>query len=335
MRAIVQNGYGEPEDVLELREIERPPIGNDEVLLRVRAASVHPDVWHVVRGLPYVVRTMGTGMRTPKQPVPGIDAAGVVEDVGRSVTRINPGDAVFGEIVRGHQWKNGGAFAEYAAVRAEALWPKPARLSYEEAAAVPTAALIALANLRPDLRVHPGTTVVVVGAAGGVGAYAVQIATAHGARVTGIDREDKLDMVRGLGADDVIDYTTEDYTELGRKWDLVFDVVGSHGWKENKRALTPEGKYVLIGHDHYGEGMNRWLGSMPRMFRLMLRAPFEPGLDMRLERPTEEPMAAICRLIEDEQLTPVIDRTFPLEEVPAALRYLVDGRATGKVVITI
>lgn len=335
MRAIVQNGYGEPEVVLELREIERPSIAEDEILLRVRAASVHPDVWHVVRGLPYALRVMGTGLRTPKQPVPGIDAAGVVEEVGTSVTRFGRGDSVFGEIVRGHQWNNGGAFAEYAAVRAEALWPKPARLSYEEAAAVPTAALIALANVRPHVRIQPGSKVVVVGAAGGVGAYAVQIAKAYGAWVTGVDRGDKLDMVRSLGADDVIDYTTEDYTKLGRKWDLVFDVVGSHGWNENKQTLTRDGKYVLIGHDHYGEGMNRWLGSIPRMFRLMARAPFERGLDLRLERATEEPMAVICRLIEDEQLTPVIDRTFPLEEVPAALRYLSDGRATGKVVITI
>lgn len=216
MRAIVQRRYGQPEDVLELRNIDKPAIGADEVLLRIRAASVSPDVWHVVTGRPYVLRIMGAGIRRPKNPVPGTDAAGVIESVGKNVTRLQPGDEVFGEIVRGHQWKNGGAYAEYAAAPETALEPKPASLTFEEAAAIPTSALIALDNLRRE-NVQQGDSVLVNGAAGGVGIFAVQILRSDGARVTAVDSTEKLDMLRSVGADDVIDYTREDFTQNGER----------------------------------------------------------------------------------------------------------------------
>ena len=276
MRAIVQDGYGGVEG-LSLREVARPEPAEDEVLIRVRAASLHPDVWHVVVGQPAVLRLMGSGVRRPKERVPGTDVAGVVESVGAAVTRFRPGDEVFGETIRGIQWRNGGAYAEYATAPEVGVALKPSGTSFEEAAAVPTAGLIALNNL-PQHRVPPGHRVLVNGAAGGVGAIAVQLAKAYGAHVTGVDHPGKLALVRSLGADRVIDYTREDYTRAGERWDLIFDVPGNHTFDETRRALEPRGAYVLIGHDLFGAAGYRWLGGIPRQLGLMVRSAVVPEL---------------------------------------------------------
>ena len=240
MKAIVQDAYGSP-DVLKLQEIDKPVAEDDEVLVRVRAASVHPDVWHVLTGLPYVLRLMGAGLRKPRNPVPGTDVAGLVESVGRNVTRFRSGDEVFGETLKGMQWINGGAYAEYATAPESALALKPANVTFEQAAAVPTSALIALPSLRAGGEIQAGQKVLVNGAGGGVGSVAVQLAKAFGADVTGVDSASKLDMVRSIGADQVIDYTQEDFTRRGERYDLIFDIPGNYSLSDCRRALTPGG----------------------------------------------------------------------------------------------
>ena len=269
MKAIVQDRYGSPDD-LELREIDEPVAGDDEVLVRVRAASVHADVWHAVRGQPYVLRIMGAGLRRPKNPVPGTDLAGHVEAVGRNVTRFRPGDEVFGQSVGANLWGNGGTYAEYAAVREARLELKPANLTFEQAAAVLTSGPIAVQGLRDEGRVQPGQRVLINGAGGGVGTIAVQLAKAYGADVTAVDGTAKLDMLRSIGADQVVDYTQEDFTRSGERYDLILDIPGNHPWSDLRRALTPEGTYVLIGHDQYGAAGRRWIGSLGRFFKLLV-----------------------------------------------------------------
>ncbi len=336
MKAIVQDTYGSP-DVLELRDIDKPVVQDDEVLVRVRAASVHPDIWHVLTGLPYVLRMMGAGLRKPKNPVPGTDLAGVVESVGKNVTRFRPGDGVFGETLKGMQWINGGAYAEYATAPEDALARKPANVTFEQAAAVPTSALIALPSLRAGGEIQAGQKVLVNGAGGGVGTIAVQLAKAFGADVTGVDSTSKLEMVRSLGADQVIDYTQEDFTQRGERYDLIFDIPGNHSLSACRRALEPTGTYVLIGHDNYGKGMRRWVGLLPRMFKLAAMSLFVSQLpDLRFSMPDKkESMALLKELLESGKLTPHIDRTYPLNQVPEAIRYLQEGNAKGKVVITV
>jgi NADPH:quinone reductase-like Zn-dependent oxidoreductase len=336
VKAIVQDTYGSP-DVLVLREIDEPVAEDDEVLVRVRAASVHPDVWHVMTGLPYVLRLMGSGLRKPGNPVPGTDVAGIVESVGKNVTRFRPGDEVFGETVRGHQWTNGGAYAEYATAPEYALALKPPRVTFEQAAAVPTSALIALPAFRGRREAWAGRKVLVNGAGGGVGAIAVQLAKAFGADVTGVDSTDKLELVRSIGADRVIDYTEEDFTRRGEHYDLIFDVPGNHSLADCRRVLTSGGTYVLIGHDNYGKGMRRWVGLLPRMFKLMAMSRFVSQLrDMRFSMPDKrQSMDLLKELLESGRLTPHIDRSYPLSEVPEAIRYLQAGHAKGKVVITV
>ena len=335
MRAIVQDAYGAL-DSLALREVERPEPADDEVLIRVRAASVHPDVWHVVTGRPAVLRLMGSGVRRPKDRVPGTDAAGVVETVGAAVTRFRPGDEVFAETLRGIQWRNGGAFAEYATAPEYAVALKPSGVSFEEAAAVPTAGLIALHNL-PQRRVSPGDRVLVNGAAGGVGAIAVQLAKAYGAHVTGVDHPRKLALVRSLGADQVIDYTREDYTRSGERWDLVFDVPGNHSFASNRRALVPRGAYVLIGHDAYGAAGHHWVGNIPLMLGLVVRSAVVPELrGGSFASPDKRAlMATLTQLLEAGELRIVVDRTFPLSQASEALRYLTSGQAVGRIVLTV
>jgi NADPH:quinone reductase-like Zn-dependent oxidoreductase len=332
MRALIQHGYGAV-DALSLGEIARPEPAEDEVLIRVRAASVHPDVWHVVAGQPAVLRLMGSGVRHPKNRVPGTDAAGVVESVGAAVTRFRPGDEVFGEIIRGIQWRNGGAFAEYATAPDESVALKPRGVSFEEAAAVQTAGLIALHNL-PQHRVQPGDRVLVNGAAGGVGAVAVQLAKAYGTHVTGVDHPRKLELVRSLGADRVIDYTREDYTRGGERWDLIFDVPGNHSFDETRRALAPRGAYVLIGHDAFGAIGHHWLGSIPRMLGLMVRSAVVPELrgGSFASPDKRQSMTTLTRLLETGKLRMAIDRTFPLSQTPAALQLprLRPGRGAGR-----
>jgi NADPH:quinone reductase-like Zn-dependent oxidoreductase len=335
MKAIVQRGYGAPEDVLELQEIEKPAVEDDEVLVRARAASVHPDVWHVVTGRPYVLRLMGAGLRAPKIPVPGTDVAGRVESVGKHVTQFRPGDEVFGESVRGHQWKNGGAYAEYVSVREGALAHKPAHVTFEQAAAVATSGLIALENLRVQGRLQAGQKVLINGAAGGVGAVAVQLAKAYGAEVTGVDATAKLDMVLSLGADRVLDYRREDFTRGSERYDLILDIPGNHSLSECRRVLTPNGIYVLVGHDRFGAG-GRWVGLLAPFLRLTVMTPFVSQLPrLRNPRDNTPPLAVLKDLMQAGKLTPVVDRTFALSEVLPAMRYLAEGHARGKVVITV
>lgn len=336
MKAIVQHKYGSPND-LELSEIDKPPIDEDEVLVRVHASSVHADVWHVVTGRPFLLRVMGGGFLRPKNPVPGTDLAGTIEAVGDRVARFAPGDDVFGEVVRGHQWKNAGAFAEFAAVPAKLLALKPPNVTFEEAAAVPTSGLIALKNLRDAGGASPGDKVLVNGAAGGVGLFAVQIAAAYGAQVTGVDTTAKLDTMRSAGADEVIDYKQRDFTAGDERYDMIIDIPGNRSFADLKRVLAPDGRYVLIGHDHYGDTGSRWIGpTIPRLLKLELTAPF--GRRKRGDKPADNALDLLDELrkmLESDQIRPVIDRAFRLEQTAEALRYLMAGVARGKIVITI
>jgi NADPH:quinone reductase-like Zn-dependent oxidoreductase len=337
MKAIVQERYGPPDEVLKLREIDPPAVKDDDVLVRVHAASVHPDVWHVVRGRPYFLRFMGEGLRRPKHPVPGTDLAGRVESVGPNVTGFQPGDEVFGECVRGHQWLNGGAYAEYASVRASALALKPANVTFEQAAAVPTAGLIALQNFPDPDRLPPGSEVLVNGAGGGVGMFALQLARAYGAHVTGVDHTSKVDLLRTLGADRVINYTQQDFTRRGERYDLIFDVPANHPFSAVRRVLTPRGTYVLIGHDFYGALGGRWLGiGLPRILKALVWTPFvRQRLGARRSLKPQDRLPYLKSLLEAGKLTPIIDRTFPLSELPEAIRYLETGEARGRIVITV
>jgi NADPH:quinone reductase-like Zn-dependent oxidoreductase len=337
MRAIVQSGYGLPEDVLALADVPIPDVGDDEVLVRVQAASMHPDVWHVVRGRPYALRIMGSGLRKPKNRVPGIDAAGQVESIGTNVTRFQPGDEVFGETVRGHQWKNGGAFAEYVSVPEQALAMKPANLTLEQAAAVPTSALIAHQGIRDEGHVQAGQKVLINGAGGGVGVFAVQLAKAYGADVTAVDGTGKLDMLRSIGADHVIDYTKEDFTLGGMGYDLILDIPGNRSFSDLQRVLGDGGTYALIGHEDFDGGGGRWIGrSMVRFIKLLVRAPFgRPEKGKATPPKTKDPLNVLKDFIEAGKLIPVIDRTFPLGQVPEAIRHLESGQSVGKIVITV
>lgn len=335
MRAVVQSDYGEPAAVLAVGEVDPPRIEPGEVLVRVRAASVHPDVWHVVTGQPRVLRLMGAGLRRPSDVVPGTDMAGVVERVGSAVTRFAPGDEVFGETVSGMQWRNGGAYAEYVAAAEEALETKPPDVTFEQAATVPTAGIIALFNL-PDLGEDAaGQRALVNGAGGGVGSTALQLLRAAGVHVTAVDHARKLDLLRELGADDVLDYTSDDITRADEPYDLVFDVVGSLPFSAYRPVLRDDGTYVLIGHDHFGAAGRRWLGSMPRMVTLMARSVIES----RLPRPDfaapdrRRSMAQLRDHLEDGTLTPVVARTYPLEDVADAIAHLASGRAPGRIVM--
>jgi NADPH:quinone reductase-like Zn-dependent oxidoreductase len=335
MKAIVQERYGSA-DVLELREIDRPTAGDDEVLVRVRAASLHPDVWHAMKGVPFVLRIMGSGLRKPKNVVPGTDLAGIVESVGRNVTRFKPGDEVFGLSVLANLWRNGGAYAEYAAVPQARLQLKPAELTFEQAAAVPTSGSLAVQAVRDEGRIRSGQRVLINGAGGAVGSFAVQLAKAYGADVTGVDAPEKLDMLRSIGADRVVDYTQEDFTESGERYDVVLDIAGTRPWSESKRALTPDGTYVLIGHDQYGRSGHRWFGSLGRFAKLMVISPFVSHLHpFRGAKDPGDRLIVLKELIEARKITPVIDRTFPLSEVPEAIRYLESGQTRGKIVITV
>lgn len=336
MHAIVQDRYGPVDDVLRLREVAKPRLDDDEVLVRVRAASVHADVWHVVTGWPTVLRLFGGGVRRPKYPIPGTDFAGVIEAVGASVVDLRPGDAVFGESFAAMQWRNGGTFAEYVAVPQSLAARKPSHVTFEQAAAVPSAGIIALLNLQNGKRLQSARRVLVNGAAGGVGSIVVQLAKAYGAHVTGVDAAAKLGLVRLLGADEVIDYATDDFTRREAAYDLVFDVASTSSLAQCKRALTADGVYVLIGHDHYGAASGRVFGSLPRMMKLMLTAPFSKHLPkLELPMPTKQAaLAVLAQMLERGKLTPVIDRTYALADVPEALRYLQTGKALGRIIIT-
>jgi NADPH:quinone reductase-like Zn-dependent oxidoreductase len=326
MKAIVQDVYG-PVGVLVLRDIDRPPIGEEEVLVQVRAAGVDPGVWHLMAGEPYLIRAMGFGLRTPKVRVRGRDVAGVVAAAGARVTRFGAGDQVYGTC-------ESGSFAEYAAAPEKRLAAKPASLSFEQAAVVPVSGVTALQAVRDSGRVQPGQQVMVIGAAGGVGSFAVQIAKASGARVTGVCSSSKAGLVRSLGADDVIDYTRDAIDCNGPRYDVVIDTAGNRPLALLRRTMTPHGTLVLVGGEHGG---GRVLGGFDRQ---LLRAPLVSmfaGQRLRglTAKEGAEDLQAITRLIESGAVTPVIDRTYALADAPDAIRYLAEGHAAGKVVITV
>jgi NADPH:quinone reductase-like Zn-dependent oxidoreductase len=310
MKAIVQDRYGSV-DELELRDIDQPTAGDGEVLVKVRAAGVDPGVWHLMTGRPYLVRLMGFGLRTPRASVRGSDLAGVIEAVGRGVSRFRLGEEVYGTC--------DGSFAEYARTKAERLSPKPSNLSFEQAAAVPVSGMTALSGVRDSGKVQPGQQVLVIGAAGGVGTFAVQVAKAFEAVITGVCSTSKLDLVRSIGADEVIDYTRTDFLDGSRRFDLILDTAGRRPVSHLRRALAPSGVLVIVG----GEGGGRWLGGFQRQMLAPMRSVASKqrllGLMYR-ERP--ELLMALTQLIEAGTVRPVIDRSYPLAEAADAIRYL-------------
>jgi NADPH:quinone reductase-like Zn-dependent oxidoreductase len=321
VRAIVYRRYGSP-DILQYEEIEKPAPKDDEALIRVRAASVNPLDWHLMRGEPYFLRA-AAGLRRPKIERLGADLAGHVETAGKSVTHLKPGEEVFGA--------GRGAFAEYVCVRQKALAPKPANLTFEQAAAVPVAAITALQGLRDKGRIQPGQKVLINGAAGGVGTFAVQIAKSLGADVTGVCSTRNVGMVRSIGANDVIDYTHADFTQGKQRYDLIFDSVGNRSLSACRRVMTPRGTYVVVG----GPG-GRWIGPMAAMLKAPLWSPFvSQRLTLCAASLNSEDLVVLKELIEAKKVTPVIDRRYELGEVSEAIRYLEEGHARGKVVITV
>jgi NADPH:quinone reductase-like Zn-dependent oxidoreductase len=337
MKAIVHHAYGPAKQVLELREIAAPTPRSDEVLVRVRAASVHPDVWHVIEGLPYVVRLF-SGVARPKQLVPGTDLSGVVEAVGERVTRFKIGDEVFGESTA-IGWANGGAYAEYAAVPEKFLVHKPANISFGEAAAVPTSGYIALSNLERLDRATPGQNVLINGAGGCVGTLSIEIAKAKGARVTAVDRADKLEMMRSLGADRVIDYAKEDFLRSGERYDLILDVASNLSQGACQPALNEGGDYVPIGHAHFGRapGRNggRIVGSLPYFVGLLIRRLLDPEKRKNFKIPDKlQTMLAFKALIESDKLRPRIGKSFPLAEAAEAIGCMQEETVVGRIIVT-
>jgi len=322
MRAIVQDQYGETPDVLRLEEIDPPQIGDEDVLLRVNAASVHIGDWHVMTGQPYLLRVVGFGFRAPKVRVRGMDVAGTVEQVGQNVTRFHVADEVFGT--------SSGSFAEYTSTPQDTLALKPANLTFEQAAAVPTSAVAALQALRDAGGLKAGQHVLIVGASGGVGLFAVQIAKSFGAEVTGVCSTTKVDVVRSLGADHVIDYTQEDFTQSGQQYDLVLVMGGNHSLSKLKGVLRPGGTLVPVGTEEGG----RWVGGKA-WIRAMLLSRFVRHMRPLASEPNQTDLQFVTELIEAGKIRPVIDKTFPLSEVPEAIRYLIAGHARGKIVITV
>jgi NADPH:quinone reductase-like Zn-dependent oxidoreductase len=325
MKAIVSERYGSP-DALELREIAPPSIDVDDVLVRVRAASLNPADWHLLRGEPAFLRLM-FGLRRPKRTVPGLDVAGVVEQVGAGVTRFRRGDDVFGSC--------SGAFAELARGKDGDFAAKPAGMSFEQAAAVPIAGCTALEGLRDHGRLQRGQHVLVNGAAGGVGTFAVQLANHLGADVTAVCRTANIDLVRSLGADHVVDYTAEDFADGGPRYDLILNIAGNRSLADLRRALTPRGTLVLIGTG-VGRSKDGGSGSLARPVAALVLTRFSSQrLVSFIAKVRAADLAALAELTETGKVTPVIDRVYPLDEVPDAIRYLEAGHARGKVVITV
>jgi len=323
MKAIIYTKYGSP-DVLEFKEVEKPTPKDDEVLVKVHAASLNAADWHLLRGKPFLVRLMGFGLLKPKNKILGADMAGRVEAVGRNVKQFQPGDEVFGEISE----CGFGAFAEYVCAPENALALKPASMAFDEAAAVPLAALTALRGLRDKGQIQPGQKVLINGASGGVGTFAVQIAKSFGAEVTAVCSTRNLDKARSIGADQVIDYTQDDFTKSGQRYDLILAANGYHSIWDYKRALSPKGIYVMVG------------GSMAQMYQAMFLGPLisktgSKKMGFLLQKSNQEDLVFMRELLEAGKVVSVIDRRYPLSEVPEALRYLEEGHARGKVVITL
>ena len=321
MKAMVRHRFGSP-DVMELEECPKPSPGEQEVLVRIRAAAVNPADWHILRGDPWLMRLIGFGLVRPKHRILGADIAGTVEAVGRGVTRFTPGDAVFGDLVSSG-W---GAFAEYVCVRESALAPKPENLTFEQAAAVPLAGLTALHGLRDAGRIQAGQRVLINGASGGVGTFAVQIAKAFGAEVTGVASTKNLELVRSLGAEHVLDYTQEDFTRRDERYDLIFDAAAFHPVMDSLRALTPAGTYVLVGGDfrHFPTAtvLGAWLAAFGRKRIRALSS-----------RPNLDDLLFVKQLIEAGKVMPVVGARYSLSEVPSAMRQIELGHARGKLVI--
>ncbi len=320
MKAIVYTHYGSP-DVLQFKEVAKPTPTDDEVLIKVQAVSVNRSDWEGLRGKPLYARI--GGLLKPRHHILGSDIAGRVEIAGRNIRQFQPGDEVFGDILG----RNGG-FAEYVCARERALALKPASMTFEEVAAIPQAAVIALQGIREKGQVQPGQQVLINGAGGGAGTFAVQLAKLYGAEVTGVDHTDKLDFLRSLGADHVIDYTQEDFTKNGNQYDLILDLVAHRSVFAYKRALRPNGSYFMVG------------GSVATIFQILLLGPWmrrTTGKNIRLlaVQPNPKDMVYITELFEAGKVVPVIDRRYPLSEVPEALRYLGEGHARGKLVITV
>ncbi len=322
MKAIVYSNYGSP-DVLKCEEIEKPTAGDDEVLIKVRAASVNPLDWRLMKGKPYSLRML-FGLRKPRIARPGRDVAGQVEAVGRNATQFKPGDEVFGMCK--------GAFAEYACTSESALVTKPDNVTFEQAASAPVAAFTALQAFRDKGQIQPGQKVLINGAAGGVGTFAVQIAKWFGADVTGVCSTRNVDMVRSIGADRVIDYTQEDFTKSGQRYDLFFDCVGNHSLSACRRLLNPKGIYIIVGGPD-----SRWMiGLLARPIKALVLSRFvSQKFIMFIARSSKEDLTIMRDLMATGKVTPVIDRRYRLSEVPEAIRYLEEGHARGKVVITL
>ena len=325
MKAIVYSDYGLSN--LKLENIEKPVPNDDQILVKVRAASINPYDWHFVEGTPYIMRMMGVGLRKPKDIQLGVDFAGTVEAVGKNVTQFKPGDDVFGG--------RGGAFAEYVCRRADgAVALKPANLTFEQAASVNIAGITALQALRDKGNVQPGQKVLINGASGGVGTFAVQIAKSFGAAVTGVCSTRNVDLVRSLGADHVIDYTKEDFAKGTERYDVILDNVPNHSLSECRRILTPNGKYVMIGGG--GPNDSRWVGPFGRVIKTMVLSPFtSQKMGMMMADANGKDLTILADMMQSGKLKPVIDRTYKLNEVQAAIAYVEEGHARGKVVITV
>ena len=325
MKAITYCDYGIAN--LKLEEIEKPTPNDEQILVKVRAASVNPYDWHFIEGTPYIMRAMGVGLRKPKSTQLGVDFAGTIEAVGKNVTQFKPGDDVFGG--------KGGAFAEYVCRRAEgAVALKPANITFEQAASVNIAGITALQGLRDKGKVQPGQKILINGASGGVGTFAVQIAKSYGAEVTGVCSTRNLDLVRSLGADHVIDYTKEDFAKSEQRYDVILDNVPNHSLSECRRILTPKGKYVMIGGGGPNEG--RWIGPFGRVIHTLLLAPFiSQQMGMMMADANQKDLTVLADMMQTGKLKPVIDRTYKLDQVPEAIRYLEEGHARGKVIIAV
>jgi NADPH:quinone reductase-like Zn-dependent oxidoreductase len=319
MKAITQDRYGSAE-VLEIRDVDKPAIGAGEVLVRVHAASIHVGDWILMTGSPFVMR-FATGLRKPKHEVPGTDVAGTVEAVGADVQLLRPGDDVFGWCA--------GAFAEYAHAPEDQFVKKPSNLTFEQAAAVGVSASTALQLLRDDGRVQPGQKVLINGASGGVGSFAVQIAKAFGAEVTGVTSTKNVELVRSIGADHVIDYTTADFTTEGARYDLILDNVGNHSMSETRRALAPDGMLISNGGGHADGKLGRTIRTM--LVSMVVKAQASPTVKTQ----NHDDLVALRDLVEAGNLTPVIDGIYPLEETPTAIDRVATGHARGTIVITV
>ncbi len=323
MRAIVQTEYGSA-DVLRVAETDRPAITDDEVLVRVHAAGLDRGTWHLMAGQPYLIRLMGYGLRAPKHRVPGLDVAGTVVAIGADVTRFAVGDEVFGV--------SRGSFADFACAREDKLARKPANLTFDQASVVAISGLTALQGLCDVGRIEAGQSVLIIGASGGVGTFAVQIAKAFGAVVTGVCSTAKLDLVRSLGADHIIDYTSDDFADAPARYDLILDVGGNASLSRLRRALTPNGTLVIVG----GENGGRWTGGFGRQLRAVALSPFvRQRLVMKTPDENRADLERLVELIEAGKLAPAVDRTYPLHQAPDAMRHLQAGHARGKLVIAV